>query len=73
MIPRDPPSRVLRNSQERGYRGPGGCPPRFRKPGREPSPKAACDVAEVSRELFSSLLEEDDMGPWPAMKELSRR
>ena len=50
-----------------------GCPPIFRKPGREPSPKAACDVAEVSRELFSSLLEEDDMGPWPAMKELSRR
>jgi len=37
-------------------RGSGGTPPRFRKPGREPSPKAACDVAEASRGFFSSLL-----------------
>jgi hypothetical protein len=45
-----PSSRVLKSSQERGYRGSGGCPPRFRKPGREPSPKAACDVAEAARQ-----------------------
>ena len=50
------PRRALKNSQERGYRGPGGCPPRFRKPGREPSPKAACDVAEASRDFFGGLL-----------------
>ena len=30
-----------------------GCPPRFRKPGREPSPKAACDVADASRGLHT--------------------
>jgi len=38
-------------------RGSGGCPPRFRRPGREPSPKAACDVAEASRDFSSSLLD----------------
>jgi len=48
---------VLKNSQEGGTGGRGECALRFRKPGREPSPKAACDVAETSRGFFSSLLE----------------
>ena len=48
---------MLKNSQERGCSGPGGCPPKFRRPGREPSLKAACDVAEASRDFFSSLLD----------------
>jgi len=30
--------------------------PQIQKPGREPSLKAACDVAEASRGFFGSLL-----------------
>jgi hypothetical protein len=56
--PRDPPRHPEQGAEELAEagvqgaeppdRGPGGCPPRFRKPGREPSFRGrTCDVAEV--------------------------
>ena len=57
-------NRVLKNSQERGYRrrsllsGAWGVSPRFIRPGREPSFRGrTCDVAEASRDFSSSLLD----------------
>ena len=63
---------MLRSSQERGYRGQsplsgglgslpavGGVSPQIQRtrPRAVLPPKAACDVAEASRDFFSSLLD----------------